>query len=565
MDHTLSSSLVTDSTGPSLQHATIAELLMARAQDSHRALAFEDQEWTWREFLEEASRRAGLLEQIRPTNGPWHVGVLSDNTPEYLFLIAGAALCGATVVGVNPTRRGTELAADIRATDCAVIVADEAYAHLLEGIDHGAERVLEMADADYQALVARQQATPAARPDALDPTRQLLLLFTSGSTGAPKAVICSTGRWAYISQANPIEFTSDDVAYNAMPLFHGNALMSAFGPILAAGGAFAMRRRFSASGFSPDIRRFGATFFNYVGRSLSYVLAQPESPEDAQNRLRFGFGTEASLPDRREFQRRYGARLFESYGSSEGTVYISVTEDTPEGALGRPQAAFTVDIVNASGEVCPPAEFDEQGRLLNAGEAVGEIVSRGAAARFEGYYRNPQAEREKLRDGDFWTGDLAYVDRDGFYWFAGRTADWLRVDSENFAAAPLERILSRFPGVAAVAVYPVPDPVTGDRVMATLQLDAGSTLDPYAFREFLADQQDLGTKWLPALVRVTAQLPTTATLKVDKPAMRRRLWQGDDDLVLEHRDGAYVPMTAERRQELHEQFVTHGRENLLPR
>ena len=128
-----------------------------------------------------------------------------------------------------------------------------------------------------------------------------------------------------------------------------------------------------------------------------------------------------------------------------------------------------MEIVNDRGEVCPPARFDAGGALLNAEEAIGEIVSRGAAARFEGYYNNPGAGRDRLRDGDFWTGDLGYRDADGFFWYAGRTADWLRVDSENFAAASVERILLRFPGVTAAAVYAVPDPVTGDQVMAALE------------------------------------------------------------------------------------------------
>ena len=563
MSQPMSSSLVTASAVPSIEHTTMAELLLARAEDDNRAFMFEDQQWTWREFLQESATRAAVLETLRPTDGPWHVGVLGENTPEYLFLITGAALCGATIVGVNPTRRGAELALDIRATDCGVIIADESYGHLLEGIDHGAARVLHMESPEYRDLVAAERgAAVSARPEARDPRFRLLLLFTSGSTGAPKAVVCSTGRWAFICQANPIEFTPDDVAYNAMPLFHGNALMSAFGPILAAGGTFAMRRRFSASGFAPDIRRFGATFFNYVGRSLAYVLAQPESPEEADNRLRFGFGTEASLADRREFQRRFGARLFESYGSSEGTAYISVTEDTPEGALGKPQVGFTIEVVNAEGQVCPRAVFDEQGRLLNPEEAIGEIVSRGAVARFEGYYRNPQAEQEKLRDGDFWTGDLAYVDEQGFFWFGGRTSDWLRVDSENFAAAPLERILARFPGISTVAVYPVPDPVTGDRVMATVQMVEGVELDPVAFAEFLEKQEDLGTKWTPSLLRLTRDLPTTATHKINKPELRRQQWFGDD-VVLERLGGRYVEMTPARRQELQEEFVAHGRANLL--
>jgi fatty-acyl-CoA synthase len=544
------------------EHATIAELLLARADDDNTALLFEDQRWSWRELLQQAAVRSALMLQLRPPERPWHIGVLLENTPEYIFLIAGAALCGATVVGINPTRRGAELAGDIRGTDCAVIVTDGAYGNLLDGIDHGARQILDSGSSEYAALLATHHGAPVeATREGLDPRSTLLLLFTSGSTGAPKAVICSTGRWAFICQVNPIKFSCDDVAYNAMPIFHGNALMSALGPCLANGAAFAMRRRFSASGFLPDIRRFGATFFNYVGRSLAYVLAQPERPEESDNQLRFGFGTEASTRDRAEFSRRYGCPLLESYGSSEGTCYIIRTPETPEGALGVPQQGFVVEIVSASGMVCPPARFDGSGMMLNPEEAIGEIVSRGAAARFEGYYNNLQASQERLRDSDFWTGDLGYRDEDGFYWFAGRTADWLRVDSENFAAAPVENILGRFPGVSGAAVYPVPDPVTGDQVMATLEFPAG-TFDPAGFGSFLGEQPDLGTKWAPRLVRVTTRFPLTATHKVSKPTLRRQLWNGEDP-VYERIGETYVLMTADRRRALDAQYVRHGRYHLL--
>jgi steroid-22-oyl-CoA synthetase len=544
------------------QHATIAGLLLARADDGNTALLFEDQRWSWRELVREAAARSAMLQELRPPGRPWHVGVLLENTPEYIFLIAGAALCGATVAGINPTRRGAELAADIQGTDCAVIVTDSAYGELLDGIGHGAPRVLDAGGGEYAGLLAAHRGAAAeATAEGLDPRSTLLLLFTSGSTGAPKAVICSTGRWAYICQVNPIAFTAQDVAYNAMPIFHGNALMAALGPCLANGSAFAMRRRFSASGFLPDIRRFGATFFNYVGRSLDYILAQPERPEEADNRLRFGFGTEASARDRAEFSRRYGCPLLESYGSSEGTVYLICTPETPEGALGVPQQGFSVEIVNALGEVCPPACFDAGGALANAADAIGEIVSRGAEARFEGYYNNPQASRDRLRDGDYWTGDLGYRDGNGFFWFAGRTADWLRVDSENFAAAPVEQILGRFPGVTAAAVYAVPDPVTGDQVMAALEVPGGE-FDPGAFGSFLGAQPDLGTKQSPRLIRITASLPETATHKVSKPTLRRLLWHGEDP-VYERAGQGYVLMTADRKRALEAEYAGHGRDHLL--
>ncbi|CAM3210498.1 AMP-binding protein [Nocardioides dubius] len=544
---------------------TMAEVFLSRAEDDHTALLFEDSKWSYRELVREAAVRSSWMQAKRPGDDrPWHVGVLLENTPEYLFLLAGAALSGATIVGINPTRRGEELARDIRGTDVDVIVVDAAYAGLLEGLDTGAREIIRSDSPEYQALLAEHAEAPAkATAEALDPSNVLVLLFTSGSTGAPKAVICTTGRWARVTQVSIFDFGPDDVAYNAMPLFHGNALFSAWSPAINARGALAIRRKFSASGFLPDVQKFGATFFNYVGRSLAYVLAQPESEAEADNKLRFGFGTEASTKDRAEFLRRFNTPVYESYGSSEGACYIINTAETPEGALGVPQVGHFPEVVNEDGELCPPAEFDENGVLLNMEAAIGELVSRNAASMFEGYYKNPEAAADKLRDGDFWTGDLAYRDADGFFYYAGRTADWLRVDSENFAAAPVERILARYPGVSVAAVYPVPDPRTGDLVMATLQLTVEAPdFDPEAFTAFLAEQKDMGTKWAPRLLRVTRDLPVTATSKVDKPALRRQLWRTSDP-VFEHTPEGYRPLDESAVERLLAEYAEHGRTQLV--
>lgn len=531
---------------------TVAELLLARAHDDHVALLFEDQSWTWREFVAESGVRARMIAATAPDGRPVHVGAMLDNVPEYLFLLGGAALCGATLVGVNTTRRGDDLARDIRHTDVDLLVTADPDA--VAGLDHGARSVHVVDSPSYDALLAAHRpGEPAAAPAALDPATRLLLLFTSGSTGAPKAVICSTGRLATIAQLNPIAFTHEDVAYNAMPLFHGNAIMAAWAPCLVNGAAYAMRRKFSASGFLPDVRRFGATFFNYVGRSLAYVLAQPERPEEGDNRLRFGFGTEASARDREEFLRRYGCPLFESYGSSEGTIHIVPAEGAPPASLGKPQVGYAADIVAEDGSVCPPARFDEDGGLLNPEEAIGEIVARGGALKFEGYYNNPEATAEKVRGDDFHTGDLGYRDADGFFYYAGRTADWLRVDSENLASGPIEQLLGRHPAVRGVAVYPVPDPHTGDQVMAALETT--EEFDPDDFSDFLLSQPDLGTKWQPRLLRLMTDLPVTATRKVDKPALRRLAWSGGH--VLELRDGRYHPLDDARRAELEAEYAAH--------
>lgn len=544
---------------PGFTYDSVAALLLARAEDDNPALLFEDQSWTWREFVAEAQVRAEVLRRLRVPDRPWHIGVLMDNEPEYLFLIAGAALCGATIVGINATRRGAELHADITHTDIQVVITTDQHLWLLDGLD---DVPIHDAGAEpYRDLVTSSQGAPGT--DIPDPfAHRLLLLFTSGSTGAPKAVICSSMRLAVIGQLNVHQLGPDDVAYSAMPMFHGNALMAAWAPILFCGGTFALRSRFSASGFLPDIQKFRATFFNYVGRSLSYILAQPETPEELNNQLRLGFGTEASTRDRHEFERRFGCQIVESYGSSEGVCTIMRTPDTPDGALGRPAPGMGLEILDATGNPCPPARFDSDGQLLNALEAIGEIVVRDGRSRFEGYYGNAEATAARLHGEDYWTSDLAYCDEDGYYWFAGRTADWIRVDSENFATAPIERILARYPGTVTAVVYGVPDPRTGDRVMATLALEPSGAFSAAAFADFIEEQSDLSPKWRPTLVRLAAELPQTATRKVDKTTLRRQAWLGEDP-VFEWTGSAYELLDSQSRERLVARFSEHDRTALL--
>jgi fatty-acyl-CoA synthase len=430
---------------------SFADLLLARQGDQRTALLFEDERHSWDDVVRASAVRAALArDRLDPARSP-HVGVLLENTPEYLYWLGGAALERVTAVGINPTRRGAELARDVRHTDCQLIVTNREHLPLLDldGIGLRRDQVLVVDDEPYLATLAEQSDT-ALPVTAVQPDDRLLLLFTSGSTGGPKAVICSQGRIVRIvdniQRLNDLSSTT--VAYLSMPMFHGNALMVNVTPMVALGGTIAMRRRFSASGFLPDVRRFGATFFNYVGRALAYVLATPEHPDDADNTLQVGFGTEASQADRERFERRFGCRLVESYGCSEGDVHINPTPGMPAGALGRALPGTEVAIVNPdTGRECEPARFDAGGALANGEAALGELVARGAAGRFEGYYNNPEATSRRIRGGDVWTGDFGYRDADGFIYFAGRSADLLRVDSENFAAAPVERILLRQPGV----------------------------------------------------------------------------------------------------------------------
>ena len=238
-------------------------------------------------------------------------------------------------------------------------------------------------------------------------------------------------------------------------------------------GAAMVPAKFSASSFLDDVRRYGATYMNYVGKPLAYILATPERDDDADNPLRVAFGNEANDKDIEEFARRFGVQVEDGFGSTENAVIVIREPGTPKGSIGK--GADGVAIYNSDTVTeCAVARFDADGALANADEAVGELVNTAGSGFFTGYYNDPEANAERMRHGMYWSGDLAYRDSDGWIYLAGRTADWMRVDGENLAAAPIERILLRRSSINRVAVYAVPDERVGDQVMAAVVLNEGA-------------------------------------------------------------------------------------------
>ncbi|WP_060884559.1 long-chain-fatty-acid--CoA ligase [Streptomyces caniscabiei] len=542
---------------------TVAQLVADRWGDHRPALWFEEQVLTHHEVAAGAAARAALLADLLPAKARPHLGVLLDNTPEFPLWLSAAALAGAAVAGVNPTRRGPELARDILHTECRVLITEEAHLPLLDGLELPGVRVLVTGTQPYADLLA-PYADAVPDPTRATPADRLLLYFTSGSTGAPKAAICSQGRLAAAGRALVDRFgvRRDDVHYVCMPMFHGNAVIADWAPALVAGAGVALRRRFSASAFLDDVRAYRATYFTYVGRAVQYLLATEPRPDDRDTPLRMGFGTEAGAVDAAAFEERFGVRLVEGYGSSEGGAAIQRTPGAPPGAIGRAAPGDDLAVVDPeTRKECPPAAFGEDGRLLNGTEAIGELVNRGPNP-FEGYWRNAEADAARRRDGWYWTGDLFYRDDDGFLYFAGRTDDRLRVDSENLAAAAIENILARYEGAEAVAVYAVPDPVAGDQVMATV----AGTFDPCRFAEFLLAQPDLGTKMTPRFVRVVPSMPVTATNKIQRAALRREGFRCADPVWWRPPGKwAYRKFSAVDLARLVTEYRARGREELLTR
>jgi fatty-acyl-CoA synthase len=499
---------------------TLQQLLRGRLYQDTPALKYGDRVWTWREHLAEAAASAAALIQVADPARPPHVGTLLGNTPEMLTAMASAALGGYVLCGINDTRRGAALARDILHADCQILLTDSAHKGLLDGLELPGVQVFDVSGESWSDLLG--SATTLAPYREVVPADTFMMIFTSGTSGEPKAVQVThlTVLFAGTTLMARFDVDSSDVCYLSMPLFHSNALLAGWSVAVGAGAAM-VPAAFSASRLVPDLRRYGATFMNYVGKPLAYVLATPEQPDDRDNPLRVAFGNEASDRDIAEFSRRFDCTVWDGFGSTEGAIIITREDGCPSGSLGRGFPGVAIYNPNTLAE-CPVATFDANGALTNAAEAIGELVNTTGAGLFAGYYNDAQATDTRLRHGMFWSGDLAYRDGDGWIYFAGRSGDWLRVDGENMTTAPIERILQRLAPVSQVAVYAVPDEIVGDQVMAAIVLADNADLTPEEFGQFLADQPDLSPKAWPRHVWLTDRLPTTATNKILKRELTAR-------------------------------------------
>ncbi|MGV0835841.1 fatty-acid--CoA ligase FadD1 [Mycolicibacterium thermoresistibile] len=523
---------------------TLQQLLRERAGQDSVAVKYGESRTSWRRHVADAERHAAAVLTAVDPNRPAHIAVLLGNTPDMLTALAGAALGGYVLCGINTTRRGEALARDIARVDAQMLLTDAQHRHLLDGLDLPGVTVVDTSTPHWAQLLAQAPALTPHREVTADDT--FMMIFTSGTSGEPKAVQVphSTVLFSGTALVDRYQLSSRDTCYLAMPLFHSNAVYAGWSVALGAGAAMAPAT-FSASRFLADIRRYGATYMNYVGKPLAYILATPQRPDDHDNPLRIAFGNEAADRDIDAFSRRFGCTVWDGFGSTEIAVIITRPDDCPPGSVGRGFPGVAVYDPETLQE-CAVAQFDANGALANPDEAIGELVNTAGTGLFRGYYNDPDATDERMRHGMYWSGDLAYRDGDGWIYLAGRTADWMRVDGENLTAAPIERILLRLPAINRAAVYPVPDELVGDQVMAALVLQ--DELSPRQFGDFLAAQSDLSPKAWPRYVWLADDLPSTATNKVLKRDLVAR-GAASDGRVLWRRDGTeYLPQHRKPRR-----------------
>jgi len=574
------------------------------------ALVQGDRSWTWRQLRDESARLAHFL--LRRLEGPGdpHVAMVLENHLELLALYGACGYAGATLFGVNTGLGGDVLAGVLNQSGARVLVVDERFREKVEAVADRLEHVAREnllfvptaggGDLAPEQLLGEAVTAEVGRPGEslpapdveVTPETNLMVIYTSGTTGLPKGINNNHFKLLAIGMtvAQRLELGPDDRGYACMPLFHSNAMFLGFQPAFHVGGSLALRERFSASRFVPDVLRHGVTYWNYVGEPVHYILGaleracegdedriRKEVTEDPRNRLRYALGNGASPPDLDRFMRWLGLEdMFELYGSTEAAISTFRRKGDPRGSVGEITDP-AVRILAEDGTECPPAELDEDGKILNYAEAVGEICRVAPdTSLFQGYFGNESANQSKYRDGVYHSGDLGHIlERDGkrYLFFDGRTDDWIRKDGENFSAAQVARLLSEHPDVVLAAAYGVPCDVSDEWVMAALKMREGAKFDPAGFFEFCERQVQEGgmdRKWFPDFVRVVDEFEYTQTQKVlvrhlKRDGFDRRRLPDAPLYWRRRRDDRFHPFGGEDFDALYERFRAAERAQLLDR
>lgn len=561
----------------------------------------ESKQWTYLEYRDHSVRTAKVLmrytREIKP-NTRGHIAVMMDNRCEYLSLIGGSAYAGFTFFALNPLLSGDDLRRTIDKSSASLLVVGEEYARTVLAISNQLEHInpsqiivvgSDVVTTNLKQLDTLLEAESAELdsnfPADISPTDPLMIVYTSGTTGVPKGVMVSHTRLCESAQntRSAIPMGEDDVSYLCMPLCHSNGLFGNFVPMLSAGGANVLRRKFSVSRFIDDILDYGVTFWSYVGEPVHYVVNHTEQifkgdeekiakqlTNDPRNRFRFALGNGASAVDQEKFSRWYGMdHIYEAYGQSEAVVFMFGHPGVPRGSVGEVMED-EAQIHASDGRVCPLAEFDEEGKVTNYIEAVGQLVRINSEEKFLGYYDDPEATAKKCVDGIFFSGDLGYMsEEDGvrYFFFAGRTSDWIRKDGENFSAEPIGIELTNHPNVLRAIAYGIPNIVSSDLVMAALVMNNGENFDPGEFYQWCLRSRNeghLGEKWVPDYIRVINSFDHTASNKIQIAAVRKH--QIDPNAVADSRvywrqrgDDEYRKFTDSDYIEMRRQYTEYER------
>jgi fatty-acyl-CoA synthase len=520
-------------------------------------LKFDDQEITYRDANETVNRYAAALAARGVGHGDV-VGIMLRNSPEPVLLMLAAVKCGAISGMLNYHQRGDVLKHSLGLLSAKVVIADPDFVEPIKESGADTEGLLDLPE--FNGLAETAPTGNPATASAVLAKDKAFYIFTSGTTGMPKASIMTHYRWLRALAGFGglgLRLNSKDTLYCCLPLYHNNALTVALSSVLNSGSALALGKSFSASKFWDDVIRYDATAFVYIGEICAYLLNQPPKDTDRKHKVRVivGNGLRPAIWD--QFTERFGIeRVCEFYGASEGnTAFVNILSvDKSTGICPTPVAFVEYD------EETGDPKRDDNGRVrkVRRGEA-GLLLSKVSSNQpFDGYTDKDATEKKLVRDafkeGDVWfnTGDLMRSQGFGHAAFTDRLGDTFRWKGENVATTEVEAAVSTDSQVEEATVFGVEVPGTGGRAgMVALQLKDGQEFDGKALAKAAYD--NLPSYAVPLFVRIVKELAHTSTFKSQKVDLRKegyggKTGEGDEDAgtiddpiyVLAGRDEGYV-------------------------
>jgi len=476
--------------------------------------------WTHAQAAGIVARRAGALERAGVQRGD-RVALMCGNRVECLEVFLACGWLGAVSVPINTASMGPQIQYFLANSGARLLVIEDALAERLQTADLSQTALAavwivgeQAADGSSIGGVTRVRmpaSGDAAEAADVQPGDTLAILYTSGTTGPAKGVICPHAQfhWWGANTARILGVSEQDVLCTTLPLFHINAL-NTFAQAALTGAEVVFASRFSASGFWPAMQACGATVVYLLGAMVPILLAQPAGEGERAHRVRVGLGPGVPAQAGADFRRRTGVQLLEGYGSTETNFVIATRPDAQRtGVMGWLQPGFEARVADTADAALPDGEAGEL--LLRADEPYAFAT---------GYFNMPDKTVEAWRNLWFHTGDRVVREPDGAFRFIDRMKDAIRRRGENISSYEVEQVLLSHPSVATVAVYPVQSELAEDEVMASLIAQPGSHLDVAELATFCESR--LPYFAIPRYIDIVDNLPRTENGKVQKFKLRER-------------------------------------------